>query len=484
MGTAWNELFTEDPLGAELVRQAAAGFDATSADRDLLKRVRQQSRLLAEEFLNAYLARDLDAQVADQIRNEIAKLRIERTVSEVCDELAIAYEHLKLIREHSRTAVELDYPQMLADPLILRAYPVPVISSAAKGSAEVQPLVQAIEKAHRAMGFPPEVIAPEIARRYTELSVPLLLNYTEITATKVYFMGPVFYGNAEDGWTLTFATGSGLPDPLEWNGAAWFMSRYGVSPDRLRTDKNPFRALNFSVGICNTQWRCRRLYVWQRSKTAAQLRGAFLAASEAGKTALFLADALAQLAGVYRTPNLKIIELDEFSPELTAWTRVSQKDVMLSCRPGTPEGKIAHALWLTPGLRLSEATVKRIKELAVGIVEAGVSLIPVVGPFLAVVAAVATMYLLDERITEEEERHRKTVLELQSTLDRAISALWDANDLPGIIKRSSAYTPSEALAAAAGTLAALLGDVSPQQVLEAYKATARSQKVSTSEQAP
>jgi hypothetical protein len=70
-------------------------------------------------------------------------------------------------------------------------------------------------------------------------------------ATKVYFMDPILYGNAKNGLTLTFSTGSGLPDPLEWNGADWYMRQYSISEREmenhgLKSDKNPLIYVMFS----------------------------------------------------------------------------------------------------------------------------------------------------------------------------------------------------------------------------------------------
>lgn len=474
MRNEWDDLTKNDPLARALLRDAVNAFSETKADRDLLARLRRDTTALAEDFLNEYLTKGLDSQVTEEVRKALDGIRIERRVTNVPAELKDIYHRLGLIRDYSGRTVELDYPQSLADALMLRVCPTTTIASAAKlKAADVDPLLKLITKAYTDMGLSPDRLAPSLAETYRDLSVPLLLNYMDINATKVYFMGPVFYGNAAANWTLTFATGSGLPDPFEWNGSDWFMERYSLSAEdlsacKLQTDKNPFRSINFSVGICNRRWSCRRLYVWQRSKTGTQMRNAHAAAKRSGQGELYLHDAVRQFLVVLQTPNLKIIEIEKFPQPLTAFTRVSPKDVMLSCRPETPEGKIAHAIWLGPGLRLSSNAVQRIKELAAGLAAAGAAVVPTVGAAMAALATCGVYWLLDRSITQDTTRDRQALLSLERDMNHTFSAIWADSQMPNIVKQSPTCTTDTALELACRTLSSLL-EIAYGEVLEAYK---------------
>ena len=473
-----DDVLRGDDVALSLVRDASSGFQ-TAKEKKHLRTLREESKRLAEDFLNAYLARELDKDGVEAALRDLSNIRVERPLSGASKELLEIYKHLELIRDYGTRTVALDYPQSLADPLLLRAYPPEIIQAeGARRGADVGALVELIKQAHRAMGLPNDNLAPNIASRYTELSVPLLLNYMDIRATKVYFMGPVFYGNAGQGWTVTFSTGSGLPDPLEWNGALWFMGRYDVTAQDLerhglKVDKNPFRALNFSVGITNRNWACRRLYVWQRSKTSQQARAAYALAKEAGKAEVYVRDAIAQLLQVFETPNLLILELEDFPTPLTMWTRISEKDVMLSCRPGTPESKIANGIWLRPGLRIGSRAVRAIKETAAGLAGVGTGVLtgviggPALPAILTVLAQVSASLLLGRAISEDEEKHRQEILELQEKTSRAFDAIWRSQNLPGFVKRPRPYFGQEALEASARVLASLLG-LPQAEVLAAY----------------
>ena len=480
LGQKWENLLKGDEVALALVKEAADSFQKSKEDRELLKKLNQESRILAEEFLNAYLSANLDESSIEQVQKELSNIRVERTLKGASAELLEMYRMLGLIREYSSRSVELDYPQCTADPLMLRGYPTEIIETVGrKKGVEIQLLVDLIKKAHRSMGLPDDYIPPTVASQYKSLSVPLLLKYMDIKATKVYFMGPVFYGNAGNEWTLTFSTGSGLPDPLEWNGAIWYIHRYSVNDlelekHGLKADKNPFRALNFSVGIINQHWDCKRLYVWQYSKTSKQIKGAYATAKDNGKGRLYLKDATKQLTNVFKTNNLMILELEEFPNALTAWTRVSPSDIMLSCRPGTAESKIAHGIWLRPGLRISQGSVNALKNISSGLISGSTGLIagmvggPGLGMALAVLAQVGVSHLIGQQIKDEEERHRREIIELQENATAVFNSLWSADDLPGLIKLPHSYVETKALNAAKSTLSHLL-DISEDEIIDAYK---------------
>lgn len=475
MRRKWHRLLQGDPLGLSLVEDAATAFTRTKADRDLLERVNKDAKALAEYFLNEYLARGLDSQKTDEVRKELCKLRIERSVKGVPSELKAIYKHLEIIRDFGGRTVELDYPQSMVDPLMLRAYPPQTIANAGRDKGvEVGRLVWAISRAYREMGLSADNLAPEVASEYEELSAPLLLSYMDINATKVYFMGPVFYGNAGKSWTLTFATGSGLPDPYEWHGADWFIHEYGASHDLLvrhglKPHKNSYRATNFSVGICNPLWSCKRLYIWQRSKTANQMKNARNAAREVGYEEKYLCDAVAQFISVLRTPNLKVLEIEEFPQPLTAFTRVSRNDIMLSCRPGTPEEAIAHAVWLRPGLRLSDDAITAIKAAAAGLTALTVERVMRIGPVLSVLAGCGVGWLLDRVVTAKASAHRQAILDMEKNVKTLFQRIWEAKTLPGLVKQARQYNRSEAIQTSCRTIAGLLGDVTASQCLDAFR---------------
>lgn len=470
-------LFKGDPIGKRLIQEAQDAFRSTPCDRKLLRRVKATAKIIAEDFLNLYLSKSLDNKTVEEVQQVLKKIRIERKMVNVDPDFAEIYKYLGIIRDYSTRCVELDYPQSLADPLILRACPPSALHTKSEVTAPWEPLLNVIASAQREMDLPPQVLASEIALHYKNLSAPLLLQYMNITAPKVYLLGPVFYGNAGKAWTLTFATGSGLPDPLEWNGAAWFMSEYGLTHDQLerhglKLDMNPFRAVNFSTGICNKRWMCRRLYVWQRSKTSEQVCKAYEAAKEAGKDKQYLRDALIQLIIVFETPNLKILELEKFPVELTVWTRVSPRNIMLSCRPGSPEEKIGRAVWLTTGLRLSDAAIRAVEHAVAGTVGFGVSRVPDIGPLLVSLANAGVLYLFDRVIIKEEARkYRKTILNLQDSIEKKFEEIWEATYIPGvkIVKQACSYQPPDALKAASETLSSLLQTVPVEEVLAAYR---------------
>lgn len=473
-----HSLIESDPLALQLIDEAANAFQDTKADRDLLRRTKAYARNMAEDFLNACLARGLSAAEADELVEEPKGIRIQPKVAAVSDELKETYRCLGIIREYSGRFVEMDYPQCLADPLILRAYTPETISQvASKKGIEVGHFIRVLSQAQQALALSQDDINAMVVPEYTRLSSPLLLQWNPITATKVYFMGPVFYANAGDRWSLTFSTGSGLPDPLEWNGSLWYCKRYAVAPEALAQhgvgDKNPFRSLNFSADICNPAWPCKRLYIWQESKTALQCQSAYRIALKAGNGELYLGDAVKQLIHAFSTPNLKILGLDSFPSELRLWTRVSPADVMLSARPDTAEARIAHGLWVRPGFRLSDTATAAILAASAPLLlytaqqTLGDDALPLALSAMAVTVLVE--FMRHGVLGSEKQQQTAAMRNARRDLHGVFKLIWADRELSSIIKQSEAYGRERALAVACHNLSRLLGTVSTEELTEAYR---------------
>jgi hypothetical protein len=231
--------------------------------------------------------------------------------------------------------------------------------------------------------------------------------------------------------------------------------------------KNPFRAINFAAGISNRRWKAKRIYVWQHSGTSQRVRAAYQLAANRGRGREYLADALNQLTTVFRTPGLKIIELQDFPGQLRTWTRVSQRNIMISHREGTPEHRIGYGVWLTRGWRLSDRAWKAIHTLVAG--SLGVSLAKLGGggldSYLAALAAGCVMFLSEGRRESEPRKQSASVGKVVSVVGRAAESLWSHRGLPGTIKEREAYGSDRAIVAAATTLGSLLG-VDRNSILE------------------
>lgn len=469
-------LLKNDPLAYSLIQDCAHEFSLHKADRDLLKQTKGQAKQLAEWFLNKYFESSISSSDVQQMQRELEKIRIERKVKNVSHELLEIYKCLKIIRDYSSRVVLLDCAQSAADSLALRAYPTQAIKAVGqRNSVDVQPLIDLINSANSRLGLSEKERTKLIVDRHCQLSRPLFLSCQEISATKVYFTGPSFYSNVGEGYSLTFSTGSGLPDPLEWNGSAWFQEQYNVPTEKLTElgigDKNPFRSLNFSMGICNPNWKGRRIYVWQESKTASQVQRAYEAAEYRENGARYLYDAIVQLLRVFSTPNLLIIKLDNFPESLSIWTRVSSQDVMISNRPGTQEARIAHGLWFKPRLQISDAAVVTIVAAATAAVEYPLfsSQNDLVRFFSAFIAPVAISYLTYKVAGSPAHKLSKATTDLQESMVHRLDDLWNGNDtLPWVVKGKEKYDPKRAFSKVITTLSRLSGR-SIEEVTQVYE---------------
>ncbi len=467
------ELVSNDPIATALLQDAVGQLGESKADRDMLRTVRREAGRLAEEFLNLFLAGELTPRDADAIREELRKTRVERRIPGIPEELAQIYSHLGVIRSYTTHRVELDYPQALVDPLILRAYePATVQAVGEHLGLDVAPLTDLLGGAYKALGLSPATLSRQVAEAYQSISGPLLLKYQSLNATKVYFMGPVFYGNAGRGWSLTFSTGSGLPDPLEWNGSPWFSAEYGIPLEELNRLgvglKNPFRALNFSAGITNPTWRSRRIYVWQQSRTAEQTQKAYALAYRYGKGEKYIRDAVNQLFTVFRTPNLKILAIEKFGEPLRAWTRVSRRDVMISGRSDTSQGRIGHALWLTPGVRLGDAALTAMQSAVGGLAGLTVFQGDHLEQAFAVLALAGTVFLFERRRRDPVRKQGLVLQELRASTNKLISVIWKSRELVGIVKHAESYERQDAMRGAVGVLSSLL-DADPDILLGVFQ---------------
>ena len=360
------------------------------------------------------------------------------------------------------------------DPLILRLTATDAIESIGiMQGIDVSPLTDNISRAHESLNLPHDKLSLEIINSYARLSNPLILNFSTIDALKFYLVGPLFHINARDRWTIDFSTSSGLPDPLEWMGSDWYCRRYSVTQEELTKcgvgNKNPFRPINYGLGICNAQLPCKRLYVLQYSKTAEQVQNAYHIASRAGKGYLYLRDAVIQLIQVFRTPNLKIIFIHDFPEPLWAWTRISQKEVMLSCRPNTSERKISHGLWLKSGFRLSEAAIRGIYSSLSGILIFGASTYNNLATILTIIASSCAVFLTERAIKRQSYQQAGTINKLQDKVSQIFQSIWDERELSCIIKHPERYEHDQVLENACKTLAGFLGDITYEDILEVYK---------------
>ena len=73
----WEYFLKGDEVALALVKEAADSFQKSKEDRELLKRLNHESRVLAEDFLNAYLSNDLDDTSIDQVQKELSNIRLK-----------------------------------------------------------------------------------------------------------------------------------------------------------------------------------------------------------------------------------------------------------------------------------------------------------------------------------------------------------------------------------------------------------------------
>ena len=70
------EFFHGDPVGLNLIKEAASEFESSRLGRGIVHRLRKETIRLAEDFLNSYLTKPLDQRSIDEARSELEKLRI------------------------------------------------------------------------------------------------------------------------------------------------------------------------------------------------------------------------------------------------------------------------------------------------------------------------------------------------------------------------------------------------------------------------
>ncbi|MCJ7498484.1 MAG: hypothetical protein MUO78_10205, partial [candidate division Zixibacteria bacterium] len=129
----------------------------------------------------------------------------------------------------------------------------------------------------------------------------------------VYTGGYPFYKGHEGESTITFATSSGLPNPLERFGTDKFVQKYSVpsDPGGDLLLKNPFRMDNFTKGILNNDINCKRIYVWEKDRTSKALKEALDKVPE-DKRQEFLDDSVNLLAEAFMFDKIRIIEIEKF----------------------------------------------------------------------------------------------------------------------------------------------------------------------------
>jgi len=441
-------LFHNDSVGKQLVAEAITQFRESRLSRSQIRRIRKRARAQAELFLNCFLEGKLTQdEIEEIIRNKLS-LNFEHPIRGASKELIEAYHYLGIITDYSAKAIEIPYPQAAMDPYATRFHDASTLS-ALEGSAALSPIISCVEAGQKEIGDDPDTMRRKMASQYARLSKPLFMPFQGISSTKVYWTGPVFYENASRSWSLTFSTGSGLPDPLEWHGSTWFCSRYGVSSTSLDAhgvgSKNPFREVNFSLGIANPALNGKRIYVWQRSKTQSQLKCAYRIAYDAGAGRHFLKDALNQLTHVFKTRNLKIIQLETFPDSLSIWTRVSPRNVMLSSRAGTLHKRIDHALWFTPGFTLSDEVLTAVSMTApsfLGLMTR--TAFPQLSQnelvqLLALTAGASMIYLSLKSRNNIMRKYAQEVHRVMADIDNYVDVLWRTERLPGVVKERNAY---------------------------------------------
>jgi hypothetical protein len=160
----------------------------------------------------------------------------------------------------------------------------------------------------------------------------------------VYIGGYYFYKRHEGESTITFATSSGLPNPLERFGTDEFVQKYSIPSDAVGDLllKNPYRMCNFTKGILNNNINCKRIYVWEKDKTSKSLKEA-LDKVPKEKRQEFLDDAVNLLAEAFMFDKIIIIEIEKFDGWMRRFTRNAKGEIMFSLR-GTESKRISEAI--------------------------------------------------------------------------------------------------------------------------------------------
>jgi|GEM_PF-4436909 len=171
-----------------------------------------------------------------------------------------------------------------------------------------------------------------------------------IASTDVYALGREFYRlSSQHGpqITVTVSNTSGLWNPHERLGTAEFVRRFGRTADATLPYKDGYRATNFTDGILNPAYACRRIYVYnsrdtwdafQRARAAAQNTAAF------DTYAKQLVTEVAARTTAY-PGTLHLVSVGDFDTcrPLALVTRAS-KDVLMFSNRGS-DYSIAHAFW-------------------------------------------------------------------------------------------------------------------------------------------
>ena len=472
----FEELFRNDKAGERLFLKAMADFQENKADRAAIELARNQANKICEEVIEVHLKGKWTDEVAKHVKQRLNGISVETKCRGGSKEFLELYRQLGFLSDYTTNFVAIRYPQAAANTAAVRAIPPHIFSYL---EFEQNPdgdfcdmageLSRIFQKAQKKSGLSYADWASTCIEAQCRASRGNMLAIQNIEGPAVYLNGPFFYADAEKSWTLTFSTGSGLPDPLEWNGSHWFSSRYNVSMKVLTENgaakKHPIRPLNFEMGIVNNRLPAQRIYVWQRDKTSEQLKKAYALACVNGRGQRYLNDAWNQLTRVFSTDLLKIIELDHFDPILTEWTRISARHIMLSHRPGTPQAAISHGCWLTPsGANLNEVVWHTIRAVAKHGVEGGILACLLNGPsnlspeklimILSLLASLNVIHLVDMRY-QENDAQRRRIADAQRICRDCFQTLWNRADVPGTVKEPREYP--DAPAAAMKTLARLLG---------------------------
>jgi hypothetical protein len=173
-------------------------------------------------------------------------------------------------------------------------------------------------------------------------------SFQKVSAEEIYRGTRGYLERAEGGIAVTFATSSGIIDPLERYGTAAFANKLELDGEVSKglPLKDPWREVNFSNGLLNKELPSRA-YFFNRQYTAKKMQQVYNnLSSDIKEKYVRLSVGLLEEALLLENINkLRLYEVDSksFEPPLWRLTRIAPNYLLISCRNKNTKA-IAHGL--------------------------------------------------------------------------------------------------------------------------------------------
>jgi hypothetical protein len=160
-----------------------------------------------------------------------------------------------------------------------------------------------------------------------------------VSAERIYTGTPDFIQNAGAGTAVTFATSTGIFDPLEHFGTEELVKLMGIEEgdeyyekinEKIKK-KSAWRIVNFRDGILNSKFEARRLYFFDREATSKSMNET-LSILTKEQRATYKEIAAGLLSKALDCPRFELFEVDRFYPWMWRYTRSSPGHALISLR--------------------------------------------------------------------------------------------------------------------------------------------------------